>query len=114
MDISERIFFVAAAGRVRRAVGGQKYINVAAPGTSYRLQDGGGDCNTLIYVCVQVAPGSPAPVAARFGKNDPGTASAYHDFTTMGAIFEQVITSEEDFYVSADVATRLLVQAVSF
>ena len=110
---AQNVFFVGAAGALRRAAGAPRQI-VCVAGTSKKIQEGGGDCSQLLYICVQVQAGQPAPLVARFRVNgDPGNESLQHNFVVK-PLFEQVITESETFYVQCELATTLLVQVVAF
>lgn len=114
MDLAERIYIVGMAGRFRRAAAAQRSVRIVA-GTVIKLQDGGADCTDLLYVSVQVAAGSAAPLIARFSTSNPGTTTNQWNFVTDGAFYETVINGEkEELFVECELATQLLVQMVAF
>lgn len=108
-------YYALTLGRLRRAYGNaQAHRFVVANGKSVKIKSANGQSKgSLYYVCVQVQAGAAAPTACRFAGSEVGTVNAMHDFTTMGALFEQVVYDGEELYFTAERDTTLLVQDIS-
>jgi hypothetical protein len=107
----DRLVAAAQIGRLRRAMEVQSVVEVAANNPT-KLCTFSVPGVEVGYVAVQVQPGQPVPVVARFAGDEPGLVAAWHNFVTA-AVFEQILAENESLYVVTPTATRLLVQVVS-